>query len=305
MHRILVFGICLSVLIFGAVSCADEDLGPVLTFETAGKGAYIRLVEETSKLINLFDISGSQYTYSVEFRDVQQGDLVSEYLIEMTYYDADLSDGDQSTGPLVFRSYSPSDFEQVNGYTGMTNITITAQEAISAAGLSPEDVNPGDQFEFDGFVILDDGSRFGYENSSAAVRGPAFQGHFRYTLPAGCPSDLTGTFSYVTTDSWCGATSSGEVSIVALGGGVYEFNDWSFGAYMECYGSPTATGLTFSEVCEVVSFTDYTDSFGDTWTITSSIDGNDWKIEWDNAAWGENGSSVITNPNGWPFVLED
>ena len=307
MHRFLLVAVCLVALVFGAVSCADEDLGPVLTYDIAGKGAYIRLVEESDKLINLFDIPGSKYTYSVEFRDEQQGNLVSEYLIELTYSDADLSDGDQSTGPLTFRTYMPSDFEDVNGYKGMTDIVVTADEAIAAAGLTPDKVNPGDQFTFNGYVILEDGSRFGYENSSAAVRGSAFQGHFRYTLPAGCPSDLAGTFSFTGSDYWCdGGSSTGEIEIISRGGGVYTFDDWSLGAYPSCYGGLAASWgeLEFTEVCAEVSFTGSTDNYGDTWTFTSEVNGTEWSIEWVNT-YGESGKAVITNPNGWGFVIVD
>lgn len=292
-------------MVLGIGSCADPDLAPVLTFEDAGKGAYVRLVEESDKLINLFDIDGSVYNYTVQFVDVERGAMVQEYLIELTYTDADPSDGDASTGPSTFRSYVPSDFEDLEGYVGISDITITANEAIAAAGITPDQVNPGDQFLFEGFLILDDGSRFGAENSSAAVRGSAFQGHFNYTLPAGCPSDLTGTFSVTTTDIWCGGSTTTDVNIVAQGGGVYKFSDWAFGSYGVCYGGGTAGGdLTFTEVCAEVSFTGFTDSFGDTWTYTSSISGNDWTIEWVNT-YGESGKSVITNPAGWSFTLAD
>lgn len=298
--------------IFGALflmvtNCADEDLGPILTFDIAGKGAYVRLVSESDKLINLFDIAGSSYTYSVEFVDVEQGDLVSEYVIELTYSDADLSDGDQSTGPIAFRSFQASEFEELaSGFKGLSDITITANDVISAAGLTADDVNPGDQFIMDGSLILEDGSVFSADNSSASVRGSAFQGHFRFILPAACPSSLEGTYDFTTTDIWCGADpTSGTVEIIAQGGGTYVFDDWSLGAYISCYGGGTAGGgnLAFTDVCNEVSFTGRTDSFGDTWTFTSEVKGNEWIIEWVNT-YGEAGTSVIVNPNGWSFTIE-
>jgi len=297
--------ILLGAVILLVSSCADEELSPILTFDKAGKGAYIRLLGETDKLINLFDIPGSEYQYSVEFVDLEQGDLVSEYRIEMTYDDVT---GANSTGPIVFRTYSPSDFEDLaSGFKGMTDITIPATEAIAAAGISPEDVNPGDQFIFQGFLTLQDGSQFGAENSTAAVRGSAFQGHFTYNLPAGCPSSLEGTYAYSGADFWCGGDDvSGDVEIEALGGGVYTFSDWAFGGYISCYGGGSAVGgdLAFSDVCAEVSFTGFTDSFGDTWEFTSSVDGNEWTISWVNT-YGESGSAVITNPNGWGFTLAE
>ena len=73
-----------------------------------------------------------------------------------------------------------------------------------------------------------------------------------------------------------------------------------------CYEGGNATGgdLAFTDVCAVGSFTGFTDSFGDTWTFTSSVDGTEWTIEWVNT-YGESATSVLTNPNGWPFTLAD
>ena len=208
-------------IIFGAVlllvsSCAEESLSPVLTFDKAGKGAYVRLIEETERGINLFDIPGSEYKYSVEFVDVDQGKQVSEYRLDLIYTDADKSDGDNSTGPVNFRTYTASDFETLqSGFIGMTDITVPATELISAAGLTPDQVNPGDRFRIESYVTLEDGSVFGYDNSTAAVNGSAFQGHFRYDLDAACQSSLEGSYEFQGSDFWCDeADAGGTVEVV-------------------------------------------------------------------------------------------
>jgi len=295
------------VLIFA--SCADEELSPVITFDKAGKGAYPRLIEETDKLINLFDVAGSSYTYSIEFIDNQNGELVSEYILDMTYEDNNPDNGNL-TKTVEYARFTQSDFEDLpdSEFLGLTNITITGPDAIAAAGTTEEDVLAGDEFQFVGRVVLEDGSVFASANSSATIVGSAFRGHFDFTMPAGCPSDLTGTYEFTTTDIWCddGATATGTVDIVDQGAGVYKFSDWAFGSYGTCYGGGTAGGdLTFAEVCAEVSFTGFTDSFGDTWTFESSIDGADWTIIWENT-YGESGTSVITHPDGeWPFTLAE
>ncbi len=297
------------VLIFA--SCADEDLAPIITFDSAGKGAYPRLIEETDKLINLFDIAGSSYTYSVEFIDADNGTLVSEYVLDMTYEDNNPENGDE-TKTVEFARFTQTDFEDLpdSEFLGLTGITITGPEAIAAAGVSAEDVLAGDEFQFSGRLILQDGSVFSGANSSATIVGAAFRGHFDFTMPAGCPSDLTGTYEVTTTDIWCGADPvTTNVDIVALGAGVYEFSDWSFGTYDGvCYGGGTAPAggdLTFAEVCAEVSFTGFTDSFGDAWEFESSIEGAEWTIKWSNA-YGEAGTSVLIHPSGeWPFTLAE
>jgi len=297
--------IVLFTLLFAG--CADDSLRPVLTFEDSGKGAYIKLIEESSKLINVLNestINASTYTYSVEFIDVEGGNKVEEYRLDLVYQPVDGSD-QTVTG---FKSWGQGEFtDSADGLRSLQGITITAPEILGALNLAPGDLAPGDNFRFRGNLVLDDGQEFGFDNSSAAVRGSAFTAHFDFTLPAACPSDLTGTFDFETTNIWCGADAvTGSVEILSRGGGVYEFSDWAFGSYGSCYGGGTAGGeILFTDVCTEVSFTGFVDSFGDTWTFDSSIDGNEWTINWENT-YGEAGSTVLTYPNGdWPITLAE
>ncbi len=303
------FGVLLMLLL--ANSCADEDLKPIITFDDAGKGAYPRRITETDKLINLFDVAGSNYEYTIEFVDLEQGNLVAEYVLDLVYEDNNPDNGDNSTGPIQFRSWSAGDFEtNADGFKGLSNIRITGPEAIAAAGLSEDQVLAGDEFQFQGRVITTDGAVFTASNSSAAVNGSAFRGHFNFTLPAGCPSSLDGTYNYSTTDVWCaaaaGQTYTGTVDLIGLGGGEYYFSDWSFGAYTPCYGITlgSSDGVKVKEICAVVSFSGFVSEFGDTFTFEHELNGADWKITWSND-FGEAGVSVITNPSGdWPFTIK-
>ncbi len=300
----------LAVIMAMMTSCADEELAPILTFESAGKGAFVRLVQEGDKLINLFDVESSAYTFEVEFVDEAQGANVSEYVILMTYSDNNPDNGDASVGPVEFRRFGQGDFStNANGFVGVPPITITSADVLSTAGTNAESILPGDEFNFSSQVIKTDGSIFTSANSSATVAtSAAFASHFTFTLPVGCPSDLTGTYTFTGSEFWCGNDgNSGEVDIIALGGGTYAFSDWSFGGYLSCYGSGAADAqtLTFTDVCAEVSFTGFTDSFGDTWTFTSSVEGNAWTITWENT-YGESGTGVITNPSGdWAFTLAE
>ncbi|MBT30281.1 MAG: hypothetical protein CMO01_11525 [Thalassobius sp.] len=304
LNKIFIFLTALAYL----VGCADESLEPVLTYDNSGKGAYVKLISESDKLINVLNestINSSSYNYSVEFVDVENGDKVTEYRVDLTYEPVSGSDIAVSS----FLSYSADQFTvSEDGLKSVQDITITAPEVLSALGISAADLAPGDNFEFKGYVTLDDGSVFGYDNSSAAVRGDAFQAHFDFDIPAACPSDLGGTFEYTSSTNWCGGTASGTVDIVSQGGGVYNFSDWSFGAYASCYGGGTAssTSLTFTDVCTDVSFTGFTDVYGDTWTFTSTIEGNEWSIDWVNT-YGETGSAVIYYTGGadWPIALTE
>ena len=299
----------LIAILLVVASCTDEDRLPLVVLDTVEKGAYPRLINQTESLINLFDVAGSSYTYSVEFVDEEGGALVAAYVVDLVYDDNDPSNGDNSSGPTEYIRVTSDQFTQSeNGFLSPPAFTITGTQALAAAGVSEDQVSAGDNFNFVGRVELTDGRIFTQTNSSATIIGPAFKGHFNFTMPASCPSDLTGTFAYETTDVWCdGSSVSGTVDINANGGGVYTFSDWAFGAYGPCYGGGTASGnLTFTDVCLDVSFTGFTDSFGDTWTYTSSIDGDAWTIAWVNT-YGEAATSTIFYPGGadWPITLVD
>ena len=291
------------------IGCADESLGPVATFDIAGKGAYVRLVSENERFVNLFDVPGANYVYSVELVDLEQGNLISSYDLDLTFDDNDPSNGANSKGPIRFKSFSASDFEDLaSGFKGLSNISVKATEMLSALGLTEADVSAGDVFEVDGFLTLDDGRVFGASNSTAAVNGSAFQGHFSYNLSAGCPSSLDGTYDFEGTNAWCnGGSSAGTVDIIQTSAGTYVFSDWSLGSYSNCYGATAVaaqTSLTFGDVCAELCFTGFVDSYGDTWTFTSSIVGNDWFISYENT-YGEAGDGVVHYTGGadWPVTL--
>ncbi|MEM9720869.1 MAG: hypothetical protein AAGA10_16520 [Bacteroidota bacterium] len=300
--------IVLGAALMLTVSCADEDLQPIITFDQATKGAYVRLNEESSRLVNLFDPAGYSYSYTVEFVDLNQGELVSEYVIDLVFEDNNSDNGDNSTSAIEFRRFSQADFEtNTNGFRGLSNIVITGPEMFSAIGITADDVLSGDEFKFQGRVTTPDGT-WGASNSSSTVNGPAFRGHFDYTLTAGCPSDLTGTYSYSSTSSWCGGPdATGEVTFSKNGDIEYNISDWSFGLYSGCYNATSVAdseGLKFKDVCNQVSFSGTVDSFGDTWTFASSVDGTEWTISWSNT-YGESGQTVVVNPAGWSFTIVD
>ncbi len=298
-----------AVLLILTIGCADDELKPIITFDDAGKGAYVALLQETARDINLFDISGSQYGYDVEFIDLEGGKLVAEYALDFTFVDRNPDNGDNSTGPTRFRSYSSGDFVQnSNGNQGITGITISASELISAAGISQDDLLAGDRFVIDGNVITVDGAVFTSSNSSAAVNGAAFRGHFRFTLIASCPTSLEGTYDYTLLKSWCDDVSinTGTVTLTLTGSG-YDIDDFAFGAYFPCYGEAAALplgNLRMVDVCNKISITGAS-QWGEVYTWHSLVvDGNDLTIEWSND-YGEGGTSTIHNPSGWPALELD
>ena len=307
----------LAVLLIFLSACRDENLAPIATFDSAEKGAYVRVISQTNNNVNLFDITNSGIEYTVEFVDLEQGNLVSEYNLQVTYEDNNPENGDNTKGPTEFRSWSASDFTtNKTGFKGLENVQITAQQAFDALGIGVNDVLSGDKFKFTGSVTTTGGANFNQTNSSASVNGNSFRGFFNFTLAAFCPSNLEGEYAYTTSassincptnDNTTSNDLSGTISVLALGSGVYNFSDWSFGTYSVCY-TPTdkadSGGLQFTDTCKEVAFTGKIDDLGDKWAFTSEIDGTDWTITWENT-FGEGGSSTVINPDGWNFTLAE
>lgn len=303
------------VLLFGA--CKDPDLAPIATFDQSTKGAYVRVVEQSENTVNLDDIDNSQFTYTVEFVDLEKGDLVSEYNLQVSFQDNDDSNGDKSVGPFDIRNWTAADFStNKDGFKGLENIQISAKEVLDKTGITAADISYGDIFKFTGSVTKTDGAVYSAENSSASVNGASFRGFFNFSLTARCPTNLAGSYGYTTTSTSvvCGITEkeatedlSGMVTIEALEDGKYQFSDWSFGSFSVCYEAGTienSSSLQFADYCDQLNYVGKTDSFGDVWTFSSTIDGNDWTINWSTSA-GDAGKTVVTNPNGWDLVIDE
>lgn len=294
-------------LIFAA--CEDPDKAPIVTFDSAAHGIYPRTLSQDGELlVNLLsetDFNSSNYSYTVEFVDDNGSQNVAEVYVELTYSPVS---GD-AVGPLeVTRIPASSLTTSENGFL-QTTIEVNSTTLASTLGLNYTDFSAGDEFQLATVIVHNNGTEFRRTNSSSTVSGEAFQGlNSAFTRPLACPSDLTGTYSATTTDVWCnGGSVTSDVTIEALGGGSYVFNDWSLGAYSQCYGAASVAssrGIIFTDVCETVSFTGFTDDFGDTWTFDSSISGEEWTINWTNT-YSESGNSVITFPGGVPFTLAD
>ena len=168
-------------------SCKDEALAPIITFDQAGKGAYVKLLSESPRELDLANLGTAAYSYSAEFVDIDQGNLVADYTINATFVDNSPGNGDNSGGPIAVKTISSSSFTSSDRGFKAVDVSITLAELLSTFGLSADDLKANDQFRMTGAITLTDGQVFTAANSSAAVNGSAFGGHFNYTLTATCP----------------------------------------------------------------------------------------------------------------------
>jgi len=186
-------------------------------------------------------------------------------------------------------------------------ISIIGEDLLDKLNLQIKDIAATDRFNFKTKIVLTNGATFQRYNNPNKIFSSSNAGFYNFFIEASCQSDLEGTFSYETTQVWCSNESDtlrGEVSIVRNSFDNYTFEDWSFGAYMECFGFGVGEGnMNFTDYCGEITFNDLIDFFGDQWTIASVVDGNRWTISWSNTS-EESGVTTLFYPNGedWPIV---
>ena len=155
-------------------------MAPIFTFEDSGKGAYVKLLSESPRELDLANLGSASYTYDVEFVDFDNGNLVNQYDLTVEFLDNNPDNGDDSAGPLDFKSFSSGEFTTTAaGFKGFST-TITLNELLTLFNISADKLIANDRFRVRGTITLNDGRQFAFANSSAAVNGDAFQGHFPF-----------------------------------------------------------------------------------------------------------------------------
>ncbi len=315
-------------LVILAFSCADEPL-PFDTFEDYAKGAFSRLLSTDNGTFFLTDPDNASFTFDVEYYSENNGAEVASH--EWFVRHRNNVDGTVSEPALLATVQSSGFGTDAKSGLPTANFAFTLNESLTALGLTIDDLNGGDDMIYDGFVVMNDGRRFGPDNTGGSVQGGAgFDGIFRFIKPLLCPSELAGTYTAVATNTSQGAGIGwddcdgniweGELSIVSVGDGEYTvvtkngdqdaFDDLSFGNFYACYESdaqgslpnanPDMRTLTFVDACNQLSFRG-TSQWGEVYQFTEvTVDGSSLTLGWTND-YGEGGVTVITRGEGsWP-----
>ena len=317
-------------LVLLAVSCADEPL-PFDTFEDYAKGGFSRLLSTDNGSFFLTDPENASFTFDVEYFSENNGGDIAGH--EWTVRHRNNVTGTTTAEAVVASIQSSSFGTDPKSGLPTASFTFTLTDALAALGITVDDLNGGDDMIFDGYVIMNDGRRFGPDNTDGSIQGGAgFDGVFRFIKSLLCPSELEGTYAAVATntgqgagigwDDCAGNTWEGELRFVSIGDGVYsiyttngdiELEDMSFGNFYACYGS-TSQGsmpnsdagsptLTLKDACNVLSF-DGASQWSEVYTFNEvTADGANLTIGWTND-YGEGGSTVITRTDGsdWPAL---
>ncbi len=307
----------LNIFLFGALfllafSACEEKERPFPEFADIEHGAYGSLIDGINGVYDFFAPEESVISFTVEFYDDNQGMNVAEYNWQVSYID----NNGANVGPVDFRSFTPADWGRSERGLPTLTTSFSFADALTALGLTTADIVGGNTIRFDATIVMNDGRTFSNNNTGTNVRGgAAFQGLFRINQAIICPSNLAGTYDLEGTPTlpwpydcesttWTGTTTWTEVAI-----GVYEVEDFSFGAYYGCAGVASGMGsstlpggsLQIQDACGTLTPIG-SSRWGEIYTYNEvTVDGPVLTIVWSND-YGEGGTAVITRPDGtdWP-----
>ncbi|MCM8567800.1 hypothetical protein NE848_00285 [Gramella jeungdoensis] len=180
----------LAFLTISLVGCQDEDK-IALQVENVETGAFLRTLELQSGVYDLFNIGTSEFAVVLEESDASDGAELESMDVYVSYSDAD---GDDDVSEVLVKNVPASEFTE--GESGLPNYTliVTAPEALSALGVTEDELAPGDQFQFRLAVNTTNGQTFTNTNSGGNLSGLFFRSPFRYNVTVGCPLP-EGTFT--------------------------------------------------------------------------------------------------------------
>lgn len=294
------------VLVFAFSSCEKERA--FTEYEDLEHGAFARLIDGVNGIYDFFNIDGSTIDFKVEFYDDNNGANVAEYNWTVEYVN---NAAGTVSAPVSLVNISASSFSPSPDGLPSTSVSFGMRDVMDAFGFTEDDINGGDAFRFQATIVMNDGRTFSATNTGVNIISSApFSGWFRFEQSIICPSELAGTFDYVTTEAWCGSGTpySGTATWEEVGVGVYNTVDFSYGAYFACYGDgatlphdDAAGNLRIENACDRLFPTGASRWAETYWYNSVESNGTDLTIAWEND-YGESGTVTLTRQDGvdWP-----
>lgn len=247
------FGFLLSALVF--LSSCRDFVEPNIPYSEFDTGAYLRTIARTSTSFNYFNLGGSNFALTLEAVDIEDGATLETVEIKVQHRRLIAGVGLEYTPsePVLIKTLTQSDFApNTESRFIRTSFEISASEAISAVGLTPEDIEGGDTFEFS--LILNDkfGRSFNRENVSGNIAGaPFYDSPFQYFVNVVCPSSIS-----TSTDVWTATTTTADygsytsdVTVKPIAGTTqYIISDVSAGLYAD-FGFNSVQEGVYSDAC--------------------------------------------------------
>jgi hypothetical protein len=318
------FGFLLSLMwVFSA--CVDF-VEPNIPYKTFNTGLYLRTVTGGNVSFNFFALNSAEFFVEVEAVDAEEGATLERVeffvrhrrLIPGVGFNFKPTGTSSQVNQVAIGSLTKDKFvkatENPNHPTTRylrSTFRISTADILKALNMTTADVAGGDAFEIRLKATDRSGRVFDDNNRSADVQGGFFyRSPFRYDVPVVCPSDLAGTYDYISTQmesayGSCPGSITGKVTLTKVGTTTtYTVSDATFGLW-GCYGDTWGAGnVRLSDSCGILSFAG-ADKYSDAYTFTFiSNNGTDLVFRWRNAS---NETGVVTMKASaskpWPNTL--
>jgi hypothetical protein len=269
----------LAFLAIMVASCSESD--KVVDQVVAGvqRGAILRQVEVRSNSVALNTdsgllVDGEKFELDVEYQDNEDGNLLSEMNVYVSFTDNTDDETDNSKAEVLHETLSASDFS--TGDRGLPTLTysLLGTEMLSTLGLAPTALGTGgDAFTVRFELVLTDGRTFSTENNSGTITGSYFRSPFSNNIAVVCaPSVPTpGEWSIETVDSYGDGWNGASLEVVIDGAPAASIaNDGATGTGPQVFTFNVPTGTSTISIKYVSGAWDSEVSY----TITSA-NGND------------------------------
>jgi hypothetical protein len=219
------------ILIFGLTGCSSDDKVIDKVFDEVQTGAFLRLTSTSGSSLNKADTSSSA-SVSFEF-DGQDPSTLERVDFTISFTDNDSEDGaEESVGPLpIGTSLTAGDFTTSSFGLPSASVSYTLAEALSALGLTADQINGGDRFSLGLTVTLTDGRTFGpgSANGNVAAVGGFYSSPYQFNSLVVCefaptPGDWIVSMEDTYGDGWQTTTGNGGpgITITLNDGTVFE-----------------------------------------------------------------------------------
>lgn len=167
-------------------ACIERD-SPIefITFHSE-RGAYPLQREVKTPYFSLDQIGSTFYQADIEFVDVMQGALVTEFRISGSFQDNYSFNGDSSRESKLIYVFDKEDFHLNElGNTGLI-LKIQLLDLLKKLELTQEHINANDIFHFQTKLFLENGQIFSTENTTNTLLSPGFKSAFSFSVPLIC-----------------------------------------------------------------------------------------------------------------------
>jgi len=176
-------------VIFSFISCEDEDKDR-LDLNQITTGAILRTLENLSATVDRSDPASSSMGAIVEFDDFLNDDLLESVDVYIEFIDTTPDENfEVQTVPEAFVVNIPGTaFDATATGNPTATIIVNMGDALTALGITNEDLYGGDVFILRFVLKLTDGREFTSTNvGSAIASSSAFRSPFRYSAAVVCP----------------------------------------------------------------------------------------------------------------------